>query len=75
MCVFEFCNATNTFLKVWIKCILGGFRMYLSKVALAINLKKKNEKRKVQIKKNGLHLVSIIMFTMAFIAAVLTRGS
>ena len=50
MCVFEFYNATNTFPKVWITCILGGFRMYLSKVALAINLKK-NEKRKVQMKK------------------------
>ena len=45
MSVSEFCNATNTFLKVWIKCILGGFRMYLSQVAFTINLKKRKMKK------------------------------
>lgn len=40
MCAFEFCDATNTFLKVCIKYTLGGIHN-VSKVALAINLKKK----------------------------------
>ena len=46
MCVFEFFDATNTFLRVWIKCILGGIQNVSIQEALAINLKKKMKKEK-----------------------------
>lgn len=69
MCAFEFYNATNIFLKSTHKVYPGEIQN-VSTAVFSHKLKKKQMKNK----QNSPRLASM-MFTIAFIAAVLTRGS